>query len=121
MYSLKSPKTARSEFLSILRRCPNVAFTTRTNSPSGAKADLNGGSAVNMPKRYTASDGTLLLNLETEGKWFIVTSPLDPELVTQARSIEEAFRMAYDAKALLEEYRAKLAEKARSAKPGHTP
>ena len=88
------------------RKKPVRKSRTRTNSPSGAKADLNGGSAVNMPKRYTVSDGTLLLNLETEGKWFIVTSPLDPELVTQARSIEEAFRMAYDAKALLEEYRA---------------
>ena len=57
------------------------------------------------PTRYTVSDGTLLLNLEVEGKWFVVTSPLDPELVTQARTIEEAFRMAYDARNLLEEYR----------------
>ncbi len=64
------------------------------------------------PKRYTVSDGTLLLNLEVEGRWFVVTSPLDPELVTQAKTIEEAFRMAYDAKELLEEYRAELVEDA---------
>jgi predicted RNase H-like HicB family nuclease len=71
------------------------------------------------PKRYTVSDGTLLLNLEVEGKWFVVTSPLDPELVTQARTIEEAFRMAYDAKALLEEYRAELAKEVK-ARRTHT-
>ncbi len=58
--------------------------------------------------------GELLLNLEVEGDWFVVTSPLDPELVTQAKTIEEAFRMAYDAKDLLEEYRAELAEEAKA-------
>lgn len=63
--------------------------------------------------RYTVSDGELLLNLEAEGKWFVVTSPLDPELVTQARTIEEAFRMAYDAKELLEKYRSGLRKEAK--------
>ena len=78
--------------------------------PSGVKTGRRTKAEQTTPKRYTVSDGTLLLNLEVEGKWFVVTSPLDPELVTQARTIEEAFRMAYDAKALLEEYRAELAE-----------
>lgn len=32
---------------------------------------------------------------------YLVTSPLDPQLVTQAESVEEAFEMAYDLAALL--------------------
>lgn len=80
-----------------------MTTTTKRRQPKATKADA---------KRYTVSDGTLVLNLEAEGKWFVVTSPLDPELVTQARSIEEAFRMAYDAQKLLEEYRADLAKEA---------
>ncbi len=80
-----------------------IAKTKKTGGRAGRRAS---------PGRYAVSDGTLLLNLEAEGKWYIVTSPLDPELVTQARTIGEAFRMAYDAQALLEEYRSEMAEKA---------
>ncbi len=74
----------------------------------GRRAKTERAAERTTPKRYTVSDGTLLLNLETEGDWFVVTSPLDPELVTQAKTIEEAFRMAYDLQALLEEYRREI-------------
>lgn len=53
------------------------------------------------------SDGNLVLTLESAEKgWHVVTSPLDPELVTLARSIEEAFEMARDALELLTPRRA---------------
>lgn len=63
-----------------------------------------------MPKKYTLSDGKLVLTLEPAGDgWSCVTSPLDPAPITQARSIEEAFVMAYDAQNCLRAARAKLA------------
>jgi antitoxin HicB len=58
------------------------------------------------PRRYTVSDGKLVLTLqEDEGGWFTVTSPTDPALITQARTIREAFEMARDAMAALAESR----------------
>jgi hypothetical protein len=40
-----------------------------------------------MGKRYTVSDGKLMLNLEeAEEGGYIVTSPIDPELITEAES-----------------------------------
>jgi predicted RNase H-like HicB family nuclease len=49
-------------------------------------------------KKYTVSDGRLVLTLEpAEEGGFIVTSPLDPGLVTEAETIDEAFEMARDA------------------------
>jgi predicted RNase H-like HicB family nuclease len=65
-----------------------------------------------MPKkktRYTVSDGELVLVLEpAEEGGYVVTSPLDPELITQGDTLEEAFEMAYDAAALLREVRRDL-------------
>jgi antitoxin HicB len=59
--------------------------------------------------RYTVSDGKLVLNLEgAEEGGYVVTSPLDPELVTQAETIEEAFVNARDAASALKKSRAKL-------------
>jgi len=51
-----------------------------------------------MAKRYTISDGRLVLTLEEahEGG-FVVSSPLYPELWTQAESVSEAFENARDA------------------------
>ena len=61
-----------------------------------------------MDKHYTVSDGTLMLYLwPAEEGGYNVTSPMDPELITQAETIEEAFVMAYDAQECL-------------AKPGET-
>lgn len=62
-----------------------------------------------MRTRYTVSDGRLVLNLETaEEGGYIVTSPLDPELITQAETLEEAFANARDAAQALKQARAKL-------------
>lgn len=60
-------------------------------------------------KKYTVSDGKMMLLLEpaVEGG-YIVTSPLDPELVTQAETVEEAFEMAADLAKLLKSSRAKM-------------
>jgi len=54
-----------------------------------------------MSKKYIVSDGELVLTLESlpeeDGGGYGVTSPLEPQLVTEARTIEEAFSMAHDA------------------------
>ena len=62
-----------------------------------------------MSTRYTVSDGKMVLNLElaVEGG-YVVTSPLDPELITEAESIEEAFENARDASQALKQSRVKL-------------
>lgn len=61
-----------------------------------------------MPKSYTISDGKLVLTLRVarEGG-YVVTCPLDPELITQAESVEEAFANARDAMEALRESRRK--------------
>ena len=61
-----------------------------------------------MAKKYTVSDGKLVLTLrEAEEGGYVVTSPLDPELVTQAQTVGEAFTMARDALKALRESRGK--------------
>jgi predicted RNase H-like HicB family nuclease len=74
-----------------------------------------------MPDHYTVSDGTLVLFLwPAEEGGYNVTSPLDPALITQAETLEEAFVMAYDAWECLQQYRSDLArrpEGATSANP----
>ena len=48
-----------------------------------------------MAKKYTVSDGKLVLTLEEADEGgFVVTSPLDPELITEAETIAEAFENA---------------------------
>jgi predicted RNase H-like HicB family nuclease len=62
-----------------------------------------------MSKRYTISDGKLVLNLEeAEEGGYIVTSPFDPELITQAETIAEAFANARDAAKALKQSRSRL-------------
>jgi len=70
-----------------------------------------------VPKHYTVSDGELVLFLwPAEEGGYDVTSPLDPALITQAETVEDAFIMARDAWALLKEVRS---EDSRSlSKPG---
>lgn len=76
---------------------------------------------MNGMKRYTVSDGKLVLNLEeAEEGGYIVTSPTDPALITQAETIEEAFEMAYDARALLKAARRDLRKKSKSTAPRPT-
>jgi antitoxin HicB len=72
-----------------------------------------------MAKRYTVSDGKLVLTLEVaEEGGYVVTSPLDPELVTQAETIEDAFANVRDAAQALKQSRAKLMRRLSSIAPG---
>src|SRR5687768_5472109 len=67
-------------------------------------------------KKYTITDGKLLLTLqEDEGGWYTVTSPTDRGMITQARTIPEAFEMARDAFAGLAAARRDLRRWNRSA------
>ena len=69
-----------------------------------------------MSKRYTISDGKLVLTLqEAEEGGYIVTSPLDPELITEADTVREAFVNARDALRSLARSRAKLLRKLATA------
>jgi antitoxin HicB len=62
-----------------------------------------------MPKQYTISDGKLVLTLrEAREGGYVVTSPLDPELITEAESVEEAFANARDAQKALAVSRTRL-------------
>jgi antitoxin HicB len=63
-------------------------------------------------KQYTVSDGKIVLILqEAEEGGYIVTSPLDPQLITEAETIKEAFENARDALAALSASRRKLIKK----------
>jgi predicted RNase H-like HicB family nuclease len=58
------------------------------------------------PTKYTVTDGKLVLTLEVdETGGYVVTSPMDLELITEAESLEEAFEMARDALSLLKQAR----------------
>src|SRR5208283_4968643 len=62
--------------------------------------------SLDVPKHYTVSDGELVLFLwPAEEGGYGITSPLDPALISQAETLEEAFMMARDAWALLKEAR----------------
>ncbi len=62
-----------------------------------------------MSRRYAVSDGKLVLNFEeAEEGGYVVTSPLDPELITQAETSKEAFTNARDAARALSRSRGKL-------------
>ena len=68
------------------------------------------------PTIYKVCDGDLVLELRPAGKgWYAVTSPMEPHLHTQAKSIEEAFEMARDALQGLAEVRAEFANRADQA------
>lgn len=63
-------------------------------------------------KQYTVSDGKIVLILqEAEEGGYIVTSPLDPQLITEAETVKEAFENAKDALAALSASRRKLIKK----------
>jgi antitoxin HicB len=59
-----------------------------------------------MRKRYTVSDSKLVLNFEeAEEGGYIVTTPLEPELITQGETVDEAFANARDAAKTLKQVR----------------
>jgi hypothetical protein len=69
-------------------------------------------------KTFVVSDGTLVLHLRpAEPGWYAVTSPFDPAITTQARSVEEAFMMAYDAQEALEAARSEIARRFGTSRP----
>ncbi len=69
-------------------------------------------------KPYTVSDGEMVLTLEpAEEGGYVVTSPLDPELITEAESLDEAFANARDAAEALNQSRRKLAKQLADAEP----
>ncbi|MEO6810847.1 MAG: hypothetical protein ABI353_17155 [Isosphaeraceae bacterium] len=71
-----------------------------------------------MGKKFTVSDGKLVLDLwPAEEGGYTVTSPLDPALITEAETLEEAFAMAYDAQQCLGESRSRLASQIPEAAP----
>jgi len=68
-------------------------------------------------KHYTVSDGKLVLTLqEAEEGGYIVTSPLDPQLITEAETVKDAFENARDALVALSASRRKLIKKLASLK-----
>lgn len=71
---------------------------------------------ANLTSGYLVSDGDLVLHLgPAEEGGYVVTSPLDPELVTEAETLEECFVMARDAIETMREARRILRERARQA------
>ena len=67
------------------------------------------------PKKYIVTDGELTLLLETaEEGGYVVTSPFNPDVMTQGDTLEEAFEMARDVIQTYADYRA---EKAKAAQP----
>ena len=73
-------------------------------------------------KGYTVSDGRLVLMLApAEEGGCIVTSPFDPELITQGETIEEAFANAHDAALGLRESRRKFVAQLATVSPCGSP
>ena len=67
---------------------------------------------------FTVSDGKLVLDLQpAEEGGYIVTSPLDPELITEAETLEEAFENAHDAVKALKQSRRILMKRLSSSRP----
>jgi predicted RNase H-like HicB family nuclease len=67
--------------------------------------------AMDRPDLYVVSNGRLVLHLEpAEEGGYVVTSPFDSALITEAETIEEAFENAEDAARTLADGRAKLAK-----------
>ena len=76
------------------------------------------GGKQSMARRYMVSDGRRVLTLEVaEEGGYVVTSPLDPELITQGETVEEAFANARDAARGLKRSRAKLSRRLASSAP----
>jgi antitoxin HicB len=66
---------------------------------------------------YTVSDGQMVLTLQpAEEGGYVVTSPMDPELITEAETLDEAFENARDAAEALRQARQKLVSQLSEAK-----
>lgn len=70
------------------------------------------------PKKYIVTDGELTLLLETaEEGGYVVSSPFNPDVITQGDTLEEAFEMARDVIQTYADYRAEKAKAAQPARP----
>jgi predicted RNase H-like HicB family nuclease len=80
--------------------------------------DVRGkGFEMKKPKHFMVSDGEMVLMLEcAEEGGYLVTSPFEPQLVTEANTIEEAFEMARDAAETLREGRRILQTRERKSR-----
>jgi antitoxin HicB len=71
---------------------------------------------MNKPPFYVVSDGRLVLHLEpAEEGGYVVTSPFDPALITEAETIEEAFELAEEVTQELAEARTKQERRVRKS------
>ena len=71
---------------------------------------------ANPTRTYTVSDGELVLTLvEADEGGFTVTSPMDPELITEAETIAEAFELAREVAQELAETRQAFFDHLRSS------
>lgn len=69
-------------------------------------------------KAYTVSNGEMVLTLEPADEGgYVVTSPFDPELITEADSLDEAFANARDVAEALNQSRSRLAKQLADAEP----
>jgi predicted RNase H-like HicB family nuclease len=77
---------------------------------------------MDKPKFYVVSNGRLVLHLEPAAEGgYVVTSPFDSALITEAETIEEAFDNAEDAAQTLAAGRTKLSSsRNRPKKPRRT-
>lgn len=75
-----------------------------------------------QPTKYIVTDGELTLTLEVaEEGGYLVTSPFDPNVLTEAETLEEAFEMARDVISLFEaDRKAERNAKGPKAKPRPT-
>ncbi len=99
-----------------------IGADRRTNPHRGAVAAKSGKQKIgnSFPSRaeYTVSDGVMVLTLEpAQEGGYVATSPFDPELITKAESLDEAFENATDAANALNESRKKLAKQLTDAEP----
>ena len=60
------------------------------------------------PTKYIVTDGELTLELELDEEvgGYSVTSPFNPDIITQGDTLEEAFEMARDVVQMYKDYRA---------------
>jgi hypothetical protein len=72
-------------------------------------------------KKFTATDGKLVLTLQPANEGgYVVTSPFDPQLITEAETLEEAFENAREAALGLRQSRTKLVRQLAAAGAANT-
>jgi antitoxin HicB len=75
---------------------------------------------ANTTSGYLVSDGQLVLHLEpAEEGGYVVTSPFNPDIITQGETLKECFEMARDAAETMREGRQKLLDAPARASGSH--